>query len=77
METTFLEAGLIQRTQYPVRYTLAAVTREGQQLPNLDFGVVRRLDRLDVDGLLGLDFLRQFAQIHFDTRTLRLVLQRS
>ena len=39
--------------------------------------VLTRLDRLGVDGLLGLDFLTHFEHIHFHTRSLRLVLERA
>lgn len=54
---------------------LASLTADGQPLPDLEVGVIRRLDRLEIDALLGLDFFTQFARIHFDTRALRLVLE--
>lgn len=68
------ESGLLQATTASNRYRLAPLTADGQQLPDLEVAVIRRLDRLDVDGLLGLDFLTRFAHIHFDTAALRLRL---
>ena len=32
------------------------------------------MDRLDIDALIGLDFLRKFAHIHFETAALQLRL---
>lgn len=66
--------GLLQAATTPNRYRLASLTVDGQPLPDLEVGVVRRLDRLDVDALLGLDFLTKFAHIHFDTAALQLRL---
>jgi hypothetical protein len=43
-------------------------------LPDLHVAVIRRLDALDVEALIGLDFLMRFARIHFDTRALQLRL---
>jgi hypothetical protein len=55
---------------------MSDLTADRQALPNLDVAVIRRLDRLGVDGLLGLDFLTYFEHIHFHTRSLGLVLER-
>lgn len=71
-----LTAGLLLPTVGPNRYRLADLSVADQPLPPLEMAIIRRLDRLDVDALLGLDFLAQFATIHFDTRTFQLVLQR-
>lgn len=68
------EGGLLQAAARPNRYRLAPLTVAGQPLPDLEVGIIRRLDRLEVDGLLGLDFLTQFAHIHFDPAALRLRL---
>ena len=73
-ERILSDDGLLEPAPRPHRYRLASLTAQNQQLPDLEVGVVRRLDRLDVDALLGLDFLTQFAHIHFDTRALRLRL---
>jgi hypothetical protein len=43
-------------------------------VPDLDVRVLRRLGRTGVDGLLGLDFLIQYDEVHFLVATRRLVL---
>ena len=70
------ESGLLQLAATPNRYRLASLTVDGQPLLDLEVSVIRRLDRLDVDALLGLDFLTTFAHVHFDTVALRLRLVR-
>lgn len=74
-EAALLESGLLQPGAEPNRYRLADLSASNQPLPALEVGVVRRLDPLDIDGLLGLDFLMQFEHIHFHTRSLELVLE--
>ena len=74
MEAQLLTDGLLQPGGRPNRYALADLKVGDQALPSLEFGVLRRLDPLDIDALLGLDFLTQFEEIHFYPRTLRLVL---
>jgi hypothetical protein len=59
----------------PNRYRFIDAQIDGYRLPDLDIGVVRRLDRIDVEALLGLDFLTQFGHIHFHTRSMQLVLE--
>jgi len=72
-----LNVGLLKASSLPRRYLLEALTADRQALPSLDVAVIRRLGLLDVDGLLGLDFLTHFEHIHFHTRSLRLVLDPS
>ncbi len=74
-ETRLLSAGLLRPSGRPNRYALTDLSTANQTLPPLEVAVIRRLDRLDVDALLGLDFLTQFTRICFDTRTMRLVLE--
>jgi len=47
---------------------------EGHPVPDLIVGIASRLDRLQVVGLLGLDFLGLFEDIHFNLPSLRLQL---
>lgn len=69
-----MNAGLLPATARPDRYQLASLSTSGQQLPDLEIGVLRRLDRMGIEMLLGLNFLWQFDEIHFDTRTFILTL---
>lgn len=66
--------GFLRESTRPNRYLLTPVAIEGQRLPDLEVGVIRRLDRLEVTAPLGLSFLMQVAHIHFDTAALRLRL---
>ena len=58
-----------------IRYRLAQLSVHEQPLPPLMVRVLPRLTRLQVDGLLGLDFLRLFEHVHFHVPTLQLVLE--
>lgn len=77
VEQELLSRGLLKTSALPRRYLLDELTAHRQPLPSLDVAVLRRLDRLGVDGLLGLDFLMHFEHIHFHTSSLRLVLERA
>ena len=66
--------GLLLPSARPNRRRLADLRVQGQPLPDLEVAVLNRLDRLAVDGLLGLDFLTHFEHIHFHTRALQLIL---
>jgi len=57
------------------RYLLTGLSVQGQSLPDLLVRVLPRLARIQVDGLLGLDFLRSFKAVHFHVDTFRLVLE--
>jgi hypothetical protein len=65
----------MQPSRAPNRYRLPNARIEEYPLPELDFGILRRLDRIAVQGLLGLDFLIHFGHIHFHTRSMQLVLE--
>jgi hypothetical protein len=69
-----LQAGGAEATGSYDSSELEELTADSHPLPNLDVAVIRRLDRLEVDGLLGLDFLTHFEHIHFHTRSLQLEL---
>ena len=68
--------GLLGASPTPRRYRLTGLTSQDQGLPDLEVAILNRLERLGVDGLLGLDFLTYFDHLHFHTRSLRLVLER-
>jgi hypothetical protein len=68
-------AQLLQPSPISGRYMLGGLAAAGQSLPTLQVGVLKRLDRLQIDGLLGLDFLVRFEHVHFHVRTLELVLE--
>jgi hypothetical protein len=67
--------GLLGNSSRPRYHRLTALTVQGQPFPELEVRVLPRLSQLEVDGLVGLDFLRQFAAIHFYVPTMRLVLE--
>ena len=56
-------------------HRLSGLVVQGQLFPDLDVRVLRKLSRLQVDGLVGLDFLSRFFAIHFYVLTSELVLE--
>lgn len=56
-------------------HRLADLVVQEQPLPDFDVRVLRKLSRLGVDGLIGLDFLRQFFAIHYYVGSMELVLE--
>ena len=75
IEALLLANGLLRPGTTPNRHHLVELSVANQPLPDIEVAVIRRLDRLDVDGLLGLDFLSLFERIHFHTRSLQLILE--
>src|SRR5438094_9460920 len=71
-----LTSGLITPASDGARYLMTRLTVHDQPLPDLVVRVLSRLERIRVNGLLGLDFLRQFEYVHFHVPSLQLVLQR-
>ena len=67
--------GVIPPARDGARYILTRLTVHDQPLPDLTVRVLPRLERIRVDGLLELDFLRQFEYVHFHVSNLQLVLQ--
>ena len=57
-------------------YRLNRPTVQGQALPPLVLRVSAGPGLLGLDGMLGLDFLDQFAEVQLDMRALRLTLTR-
>lgn len=70
-----LARGLVRPEASSNRYVLTGLSVQGQPLPDLSVRVLPRLARIQVDGLLGLDFLRSFKAVHFHVDTFRLVLE--
>lgn len=75
--TTKAREALVQEELLPPvaqrQFVLSDVESQGQRLPPLHVRV-SRFRYGDIDGLLGLDFLRQFTDIHFHVPTFRLTL---
>ena len=67
--------GVVGETAKPSTYRLTGLTAEGQSLPDLDVRVMPRLTRLQINGLIGLNYLGIFESICFDVPTLRLTLK--
>jgi hypothetical protein len=65
--------GLLHPSQVADRFLLTELTAEAAEhkppLPDLLVGTVLRLGRLQIEGLLGLDFFRLFDHICFDFPT--------
>ena len=74
---TILEArGLASPSSDPRVRVLRNLTIAGHSVPDLEVRLLARLDRIQVVGLLGLDFLRLFEDVHFNVPSLRLRLVR-
>lgn len=56
------------------RYLLERLRIEGQPIDDLVVRLSRRVSQVGASGVLGLDFLRRFTDIHFHVPTLRLIL---
>ncbi len=65
---------LLSPSPRPNLYRLRDLEFGGKQVADMEVGVVRRLERLDIEGVLGLDFLSNFQDIHFNLPSLRLRL---
>ena len=60
----------------PRRYLLRDLSIEGQPLPDLVVRLSQRASAVGADGMLGLDFLNTFTEIHLNVPTLWLTLRR-
>jgi hypothetical protein len=67
--------GLLREGSRSRYYQLTPLTVERQPFPDLEVRALPRLSQLQIEGLIGLDFLRQFAAVHFYVATLQLVLE--
>ena len=56
------------------RYILRDLQIDGQPIPALEVGISRLASRAGVSGLLGLNFFRQFLELHVDLTDLRFTL---
>lgn len=57
------------------RYVLREPTIEGRVIPDLEVGLSRRVTQVGADGVLGLNFLGRYRDIHFNVPSLRLTLR--
>jgi hypothetical protein len=67
--------GLLHATNDPHWFELDALTTQAQILPEMTVRVLPRLTRLQIDGLIGLDYLRRFTKVCFHVTERRLVLE--
>jgi len=58
------------------RFRLRGLTVQGQPIPDLMVRVSPRVTEVGAAGVLGLDFLGQFTDVHFHVPTMRLTLTR-
>lgn len=56
------------------RYLLRQVRIDGQAVSDLHVRISPRVTQVGADGVLGLDFLARYEDIHFNVPTLRLTL---
>ena len=57
-------------------HVLRNLTLAGRPIPDLPVRISPALSLLGVEGALGLDFLRQFRDVHFNLPSRRLTLRR-
>jgi hypothetical protein len=67
------ERGLLEPPR-SARYVLRNLIVQGQPFPDVPVRVSPRLTEVGADGVLGLDFLSQFTDIHFHVPTRLLTL---
>lgn len=56
-------------------YVLRRASIEGRVIADLGVRVSRRVTQVGADGVLGLDFLGRFTDVHFHVPSLRLTLE--
>ena len=71
---SLIMAELVPPTDEPATCPLRDLRIQGQTIPDLDLPVSAVVER--VDGVLGLDFFRNYRSVEFDPRTFRLTLRR-
>lgn len=72
---TTLEAFQCLRPRTNQGHVLSGLTIGDERFADLPVRVSRAATMLDVEGMLGLDFLRRFASIHFDLIERTLILE--
>lgn len=75
MQEELLTRGFLQSTGRTGRYRLTDLSVDEQPLPDLEVRISRRLARLGVDGMIGLDLLLRYEHVHLHIPTLHLMLQ--
>ncbi len=65
--------GLLEETGER-RYMLRGVVIQGQPIADLEVRLSRRVTQVRAMGVLGLDFLGRFTDIHFHVPSMRLTL---
>jgi hypothetical protein len=73
LRQTLADAGLLTETGGDV-YLLHDVTIAGQTLDGFQARLSRRATRVGVSGVLGLDFLARFTDVHFHVPSMQLSL---
>ena len=68
-----ITSGLALPAEQPRRCSLRDLRIQGQTIPDLEVLVSSTLRR--VDGVLGLDFFRNYRSVELDTSNLRIVLR--
>jgi hypothetical protein len=58
------------------RFVLRHLAVQGQALPDLEIRMSRRATQVGAAGILGIDFLGRFTDVHFHVPTMRLTLSR-
>jgi hypothetical protein len=70
--------GLLVATQTPGHFQLSNMrvrdAKDQPLLPDISVRILPRLTRLQIDGLLGLDFFRHFERVCFQISAMRLEL---
>jgi hypothetical protein len=69
-----VEAGIMPASEGR-RFVLGDVRIGGQRIDDLVVRPSRRVTDVGAEGVLGLDFLGRFTDIHFHVPTMRLTLQ--
>src|SRR5262249_62258053 len=72
MSRALRAGGLLRESRIPGSYQLTELTAEdapSKPPPNVTVRILPRLDRLQIEGLLRLDFFRSFHRIRFDFPT--------
>ncbi|HVX30183.1 MAG TPA: hypothetical protein VHA53_06855 [Nitrolancea sp.] len=57
------------------RYVIQGLGVQGQRFPDLYVSVRSRVTEVGADGIVGLDVLSQFREIHFERETMTLSLR--
>jgi hypothetical protein len=57
------------------RYVIQGLGVQGQRFPDLYVSVRSRVTEVGADGIIGLDVLNQFREIHFERETMTLSLR--